>query len=320
MLRAMTSPAHRIQYTYADYLALEATSNVRHEFLDGQIYGMAGGTPEHAALAAAVIGLLFSQLRKGRCRAHDADLRVRVRETGLSTYPDVTIVCGPRELDPGDPDAVTNPAVIVEVLSRSTEGYDRGDKFEHYKRIPALSTYVLVSQDKREIEVWSRDVDGSWTQAIHRDGETAMLQAIAASLDVRELYEAATEGELTTARPPRTGLRDLSPRRERAARPRPPGRGPGGSALPGARGTAKLPVRSHPLRSGPGSRALGAGRCGRSLALGCARGRRGGARARMSRGRGAAKASLGEAFAWRRLKGRGACRRGFLAAGCTDPD
>ena len=109
----MTSPAHRIQYTYADYLALEATSNVRHEFLDGQIDGMAGGTPEHAALAAAVIGLLFPQLRKGRCRTHDADLRVRVRETGLSTYPDVTVVRGPRERDTDDPDAVTNPTVIV---------------------------------------------------------------------------------------------------------------------------------------------------------------------------------------------------------------
>ena len=194
MLRSMTSPAHRTEHTYADYLALEATSNVRHEYLDGQIYGMAGGTPEHAALAAAVIGLLSPQLRAGRCRAHDADLRVRVRKTGLSTHPDVTIVCGPRERDPDDPDAVINPTAIVEVLSRSTEGYDRGDKFEHYKRIPAFSTYVLVSQDKREIEVWSRDVHGSWTHAIHRDGETAALPAIAASLDVRELYEAATEG------------------------------------------------------------------------------------------------------------------------------
>lgn len=192
----MTSPAHRIQYSYADYLALEATSNVRHEYLDGQIYGMARGTPEHAALAAAVIGLLFPQLRAGRCRAHDADLRVRIRATGLSTYPDVTIVCGPRERDPQDADAVTNPAVIVEILSRSTESYDRGDKFDHYKQIPSLTSYVLVSQEIRQIEVWTRPLadGGAWTRAVYREGEVASIVSIAASLDVRERYDAATEG------------------------------------------------------------------------------------------------------------------------------
>lgn len=95
----MATPAHPIRYSWAEYLAFEATSNVRHEFLDGQSYGMAGGTPEHAALAAAVVGLLFGPLRGGRYRIYDADLRVRVLATGLATYPDVTIVCGPREHD-----------------------------------------------------------------------------------------------------------------------------------------------------------------------------------------------------------------------------
>src|SRR5258706_13715183 len=121
----MTSPAHHIQYSWQDYLALEASSNVKHEFLGGQIYGMAGGTPEHAALAAAVIGLLFAQLRGDGCRAYDADLRVRT-PSGLATYPDVTVIFGPSERDEADPQAVTNPALIVEVLSRSTEEYDAG--------------------------------------------------------------------------------------------------------------------------------------------------------------------------------------------------
>ena len=189
----MTAPAHRIHYTRADYLALEASSNVKHEFLDGQIYGMAGGTPEHAAVAAAVIGLLFGQLRGGRCRAHDADLRVRVGETGLATYADVTVICGPRELDPDDENAVTNPTVLVEVLSRSTEHYDRGDKFEHYKRIPSLRQYVLVSHRDREVEVWTRDSLDAWTRSVHHEGERAVLPAIGAQLDVRELYEAAAQ-------------------------------------------------------------------------------------------------------------------------------
>jgi Uma2 family endonuclease len=189
----MVAPAHRIRYTYAEYLALEASSNVKHEFLDGQIYAMAGGTPEHAALAAAVIGLLFPELRRGRCRAHDADLRVRVPSTGLATYPDVTVVCGPIERDERDEQAVTNPTLIVEVLSRSTEVYDRGDKFEHYKTLPSLRQYVLVSHRERCVEVWTRDAGGGWTSAVAREGEVARLDSVGARLDVSELYEAAAE-------------------------------------------------------------------------------------------------------------------------------
>ncbi|WP_437834180.1 Uma2 family endonuclease [Sorangium sp. So ce1153] len=189
----MVAPAHRIHYTYAEYLALEASSNVKHEYLDGQIYAMAGGTPEHAALAAAVIGLLFPELRRGRCRAYDADLRVRVPSTGLATYPDVTVVCGPLERDAEDGQAVTNPTLIVEVLSRSTEEYDRGDKFDHYKNLTSLSQYVLVSHRERSVEIWTRGVDGSFTSAIAREGDVAHLVSIGAQLDVRELYEAAAE-------------------------------------------------------------------------------------------------------------------------------
>src|SRR5436853_2984703 len=147
----MPSPLHKINHTYTEYLALEASSNVKHEFLDGQIYAMAGGTPEHAALAAAVIGLLFPQLRDGRCRAYDSDLRVRT-PSGLATYPDVTVICGPTERDAADLQAVTNPMLIAEVLSRSTEEYDAGDKFEHYKTIASLQQYVLVSHRDRSVE------------------------------------------------------------------------------------------------------------------------------------------------------------------------
>jgi Uma2 family endonuclease len=178
-------------FTYADYLALEASSNVKHEFLGAQIYAMAGGTPEHAALAAAAIGLLFTQLRGGNCRAYDADLRVRT-EPGLATYPDITIICGPSERHEDDPQAVTNPALIIEVLSRSSEDYDEGDKFEHYKTIASLKQYVLVSQRERSIEVWTRENDNRWRSTIVREGATAEL-LVGAQLDVHELYEAAAE-------------------------------------------------------------------------------------------------------------------------------
>lgn len=187
----MPAPAHTIRFSYAEYMRFEESSNVKHEFLDGQIYAMAGGTPEHAALAAAVIGFLFPALRGGPCTAYDADLRVRT-PSGLATYPDVTIVCGPIQRDPGDEQAITNPTLIVEVLSRSTEEYDRGDKFEHYKSVPSVREYVLVSHRERRLEVWSRGQDDGWTCSLVHDGGVARLTSIDAVLAVRDLYEAVT--------------------------------------------------------------------------------------------------------------------------------
>ena len=124
-----------MHYGYDEYLAHEEACNTKNEYLDGQIYAMAGASPAHNRLASAVTGLLVPQLLRGRCRTYSSDQRVRVRATGLATYPDVTVICGPVELDPDDPRQHTalNPALLVEVLSSSTEEYDRGEKFEHYK-------------------------------------------------------------------------------------------------------------------------------------------------------------------------------------------
>jgi Uma2 family endonuclease len=187
----MRASLHQVKYTYAEYVAFEASSNVKHEFLDGQIYAMAGGTPEHAALATAFSGQLYAQLRGGECRAYDSDLRVRT-PSGLTTYPDVTVICGSSERDETDPLAVTNPALIVEVLSRSTAEYDAGDKFEHYKSLSSLRQYVLVSHRERSIEVWTRGGDAGWRGVVVREGEVADL-VVDARLDVREPYEAAAE-------------------------------------------------------------------------------------------------------------------------------
>jgi Uma2 family endonuclease len=186
----MPALLHKLNYTYDEYLGFEASSNVKHEFVAGQIYAMAGGTPEHAALAAAAITLLGPQRRGGECRPYNSDLRVRT-PTGLTTYPDVTFVCGPREIDGIDPLAITNPTLIVEVLSQSTEEYDSGDKFEHYKTFPSLREYVLVSHRERSVEVRTRGEDG-WRTTVGNDGAIAEL-SIGARLDVRELYDAAAE-------------------------------------------------------------------------------------------------------------------------------
>jgi Uma2 family endonuclease len=183
----MSTLPHRMQYTYAEYLAFEASANTRHEFLDGQIYAMAGGTLQHGVMSAAVLSALFGQLQ-GRCRVTGSDVRVRTA-SGLTTYPDVTVICGASQHDAEDRLAVTNPTLLVEVLSPSTESYDRGDKFEHYKTISSLRQYVLVSHREHVIEVWTRDAD-HWSSATYRDDDIAEL-AIAARLDVSAIYAAA---------------------------------------------------------------------------------------------------------------------------------
>lgn len=171
---------------------MEESSPIKHEFFDGEIYAMAGGTPEHAALAAAVIWALTSQLEGGACRVYTSDLRVRVRATGLSTYPDVSVVCGPSERDPEDANAIVNPKLLVEILSDSTEQYDRGEKLEHYQRIPSLEACVLVSHRERLFELWTRR-DQGWARTEARLGATLQVTALGCELDVEAIYERASE-------------------------------------------------------------------------------------------------------------------------------
>lgn len=180
----------RHNYTFRDYLELEAESRVRHEFYAGEIYAMAGGTPEHAAVAAAITAMLHSQLRGSPCRVYSSDLRVRLLATGLATYPDVTVVCGPSQRDPESHTHVTNPRVVIEVLSASTEEYDRGEKLEHYRQTQSLDAIVLVEHRERRVDVWSRRVSG-WELATYRTGAILRLDSIPCELSVDEIYAAA---------------------------------------------------------------------------------------------------------------------------------
>ncbi len=189
----MVAPATLHRYRFADYLALEQSSNTKHEFLHGEIYGMAGGTPEHAALAVAVSTALLSQLRGGPCRVYSSDLRIRVLTTGLATYPDVTVVCGALERDPESPSTVVNPRVVVEVSSDGTEAYDRGEKLDHYRAIPSLRGVVLLSHREPRIEVWERVPAGAWSQRTSCSGEIANIESLPARLVVDEIYLASRE-------------------------------------------------------------------------------------------------------------------------------
>jgi len=180
----------RQRFSFDEYLVLEEISEVKHEFLDGEVWAMAGGSPEHAAIIGNVTTLLNVQLRGQRCRVYSTELRVRVKATGLGTYPDVTVLCGRLERDPDDRSGHTaiNPRVIVEVLSPSTEGYDRGEKLSHYQTIQSLQEVVLVAHDRNEIEVVRREANGTWSRHVASSGQSARLTSIACDLAIAEVY------------------------------------------------------------------------------------------------------------------------------------
>jgi Uma2 family endonuclease len=181
--------AARQRFTFAGYLALEETSTVKHEFLAGHVWAMAGGTPDHGAVAANIIALLANQLREQPCRVFTSDVRIRVKATGLATYPDVSVVCGAQESDPDDPsgNTIINPRILVEVLSPSTEDYDRGEKLAHYKQIPSLQEILLAAHDEPRLELWRRSGD-RWVLEVIRGEESANLESVEAGLAVSEVY------------------------------------------------------------------------------------------------------------------------------------
>lgn len=186
----MGRPAAKLPaYTYDEYRRFEDSNPARHEFVDGHILAMAGGTPAHARLQAAVLFALERRLDGGRCQPFPSDLRVRIAATGIATYPDITVVCGGIETDSADPQAVTNPTLIVEVSSDRTEDYDRGEKFEQYRQIPTLMAYLLVSHRERQLEARRRAADGSWSTERAGRGGTVSFAALGIELAVDEIYE-----------------------------------------------------------------------------------------------------------------------------------
>lgn len=180
--------------SYAEYVAAEKASPVRHEYLKGAVFAMTRGTPEHGALAAAAMGELGSALRGKPCRVYSSDLRIRVVETELATYPDASVVCGKLETAPDDSNAVVNPTLLVEVLSDSTEAYDRGAKAAHYRRIASLREYVLIAQNEKRIEVYRRNQRGNW-ELFEAQSGVLELESLGIGLDVDAVYENPLTGE-----------------------------------------------------------------------------------------------------------------------------
>jgi Uma2 family endonuclease len=174
--------------TYSEYCAFERESTVKHEYLRGEVFAMAGGTLEHGRLASRIIYLLSRALEGRPCTLYTSDVRVRIEATDLDTYPDVSVVCGERQTAKADARALLNPILLVEVLSSSTEAYDRGQKASHYRRIPSLRAYLLVSQDEQRLELQVRQANGHWSLIEVGPGERVMIEPLAVELDVDEVY------------------------------------------------------------------------------------------------------------------------------------
>jgi Uma2 family endonuclease len=184
----VAQPAERPLLSEQDYLAFERAADERHEYANGEIFAMSGGTWEHSLIGVNLAGELRAALLDRPCSVHGADMRIHIPANARYTYADVLVVCGePVFLDEAR-DTVENAVVIVEVLSDSSERYDRGDKFEQYRSIPSLRHYVLASQKRPRLEHFERRPDGAWLLRVAGPGEEVTLAAIDAAIAVDRAY------------------------------------------------------------------------------------------------------------------------------------
>ncbi len=175
--------------TPEEYLDIERKSEIRSEYINGRMIAMSGASWRHSIVGGNLFRELSSQLRGRACEAHTNDLRVKVSPTGMYTYPDIVALCGKAELEDEHLDTLLNPAVIIEVLSDSTEAYDRGEKFAHYRRIDSLREYVLVSQNKIRIEHYRRDADRWILSEVSGPDAVLHLESIDCHVAVSTIYE-----------------------------------------------------------------------------------------------------------------------------------
>jgi Uma2 family endonuclease len=177
-------------YTLDEYLALERVAPYKSEYYHGQIFAMSGGSPRHNTISGNTFAGLRGRLRGTPCRPYNSDQRIRIPANGLSTYPDVSVVCGELQLDTQDRDAIVNPRVILEVISQSTERYDRGKKFDLYRQLDALREYILISQEEPQVECFARRDDGNWLLTVFKRVETELrFTTLDCVLPLSEIYE-----------------------------------------------------------------------------------------------------------------------------------
>ena len=184
--------------TPGEYLAKERQAEFKSEFYNGEVFAMAGGSREHNRVKENLVGELFVRLKGGECQTYSSDQRVLVEATGLYMYPDIVIVCGPATYDLLDRDTLTSPVAIIEVLSPSTERYDRGAKFRNYQQIPSMTEYILVAQDEPVCERYVRQSDGSWA-LVSFVGLTAFLAltSVTVQIPLVDVYSGIVFSDIT---------------------------------------------------------------------------------------------------------------------------
>lgn len=177
--------------THAEYCALERDATIKHEYVAGEVFAMTGGTLEQSRLAGRIIQQLLNRLEDGPCEVFTSDARVRIEAVDADVYPDLSVVCGPPETAEGDNHALLNPSLVVEVLSKSTEAYDRGLKASYYRGIPSLRAYLLVAQDRPHLELQFRDPEDRWVIIEAGPGQRLAIAALGVELEVDALYRDA---------------------------------------------------------------------------------------------------------------------------------
>ena len=181
--------------TENEYLRLERQAEAKSEFHNGQLFAIAGGSLNHSLLANSIGALLRDQVPPG-CRVFNADLRIKIPASNTYTYADCSVICGEPEFSGDQQDTVLNPVLIVEVLSPSTEGYDRAKKFELYRTVASFREYLLVHQDRRRVEHYSRQDDGSWLLREYSGaGARVNIAMFGAHISLSDLYASAINGE-----------------------------------------------------------------------------------------------------------------------------
>jgi Uma2 family endonuclease len=184
-------PARTKTWTAEEYLAGERSAPEKHTFFRGEVFAMAGASRQHNLLVGNVVRVLGNALLERPCETYPSDMRIKVPATGLYTYADASVTCGEPQFDDEIFDTLLNPIVIVEVLSDSTERYDRGEKFESYRTIPSFRDYLLVTQNRVLVEHFARQPDGSWLLRVHREHESVELASIGCAIAVDEIYRKA---------------------------------------------------------------------------------------------------------------------------------
>lgn len=175
--------------TEADYLVMERAASTKHELWNGEVFARTGGTLAHAKLIARMITQLSNALHDRDCEVYSSEAKVRIPSSRGFVYPDVSVVCGPVQTYQDSDDILQNPVLVIEVLSPSTERFDRSDKFGGYRSLPSLVDYGLVAQDSPQIEIYTRQPDGSWTLRIYDDAHPrVVLPSVEAEVSLTELY------------------------------------------------------------------------------------------------------------------------------------